>query len=70
MPDTPGLEVEFNEELAKKQTFKFWKSSHLRRLDGAHTNWERPLIEDDLDSELNLSTCMRKGIVAKYIGYL
>ena len=39
VPDGPGLGVEFNEELAKEQTFKFWEAPHLRRLDGSHTNW-------------------------------
>ena len=37
--DTPGLGVEFNEELASKQTFKFWEAPHLHRRDGSHTNW-------------------------------
>jgi galactonate dehydratase len=37
--DTPGLGVEFNEELARKQTFKFWEAPHLHRRDGSHTNW-------------------------------
>ena len=39
VPDGPGLGVEFNEELASEQTFKFWESPHLRRRDGSHTNW-------------------------------
>ena len=39
VPDTPGLGVEFNEELAKEQTFKFWEPWHLRRQDGSYTNW-------------------------------
>ena len=39
VPDGPGLGVEFNEELAKEQTFKFWEAPHLRRRDGSHTNW-------------------------------
>ena len=38
VPDTPGLGVEFNEEAAKEQTFKFWESPHLKRTDGSHTN--------------------------------
>jgi galactonate dehydratase len=39
VPDGPGLGVEFNEELAREQTFKFWESPHLHRRDGSHTNW-------------------------------
>jgi len=39
VPDTPGLGVELNEELAAKQSFKFWESPHLHRRDGSHTNW-------------------------------
>ena len=39
VPDGPGLGVEFNEELAKEQTFEFWEAPHLRRRDGSHTNW-------------------------------
>jgi len=39
VPDTPGLGVEFNEELAQKQAFKFWEAPHLHRRDGSHTNW-------------------------------
>jgi len=39
VPDTPGLGVEFNEELATKQSFKLWESPHLHRRDGSHTNW-------------------------------
>ena len=37
--DTPGLGVEFNEELAAEQAFAFSESPHLRRRDGSHTNW-------------------------------
>ncbi len=37
--DKPGLGVEFNEELAKTQAFKFWEAPHLHRKDGSHTNW-------------------------------
>ena len=37
--DTPGLGVEFNEELATGQEFQFWEAPHLRRRDGSHTNW-------------------------------
>jgi galactonate dehydratase len=39
VPDTPGLGVEFNEDLATQQTFKFWEAPHLRRRDGSYTNW-------------------------------
>lgn len=39
VPETPGLGVEFNEELAGKQTFRFWEAPHLHRLDGSVTNW-------------------------------
>jgi galactonate dehydratase len=31
--------VEFNEELAQQQSFKFWEPPHLHRRDGSHTNW-------------------------------
>jgi galactonate dehydratase len=39
VPETPGLGVEFNEELADRQEFKFWEAPHLRRRDGSVTNW-------------------------------
>ena len=39
LPEAPGLGVEFNEELAEKQAFKFWEAPHLHRRDGSHTNW-------------------------------
>jgi galactonate dehydratase len=39
VPDTPGLGVEFNEELARAQEFTFWEAPHLRRRDGSYTNW-------------------------------
>lgn len=39
VPDGPGLGVEFNEELAGKQPFKFWEAPHLHRGDGSYTNW-------------------------------
>ena len=39
VPDGPGLGVEFNEDLAAEQTFKFWEAPHLRRRDGSYTNW-------------------------------
>jgi galactonate dehydratase len=38
-PTAPGLGVEFNEELAKLQDFRFWEAPHLHRRDGSHTNW-------------------------------
>ncbi len=37
--DTPGLGVDFNEELALKQPFKFWEAPHLHKRDGSYTNW-------------------------------
>lgn len=37
--DAPGLGVEVNEELLKKQSFKFWEAPHLKRNDGSVTNW-------------------------------
>lgn len=39
LPTAPGLGVEFNEELAQKQQFKFWEPPHLHRRDGSYTNW-------------------------------
>ena len=39
VPDAPGLGVEFNEELAQTQEFKFWEPPHLHRRDGSYTNW-------------------------------
>lgn len=39
VPDTPGLGVEFNEEMAAEQSFKYWEPPHLRRRDGSYTNW-------------------------------
>ncbi len=39
VPDTPGLGVEFNEELAQQQAFKFWEAPHLHKRDGSYTNW-------------------------------
>ena len=35
----PGLGVEVDEELVRKQSFKFWEAPHLRRTDGSVTNW-------------------------------
>ena len=37
--DAPGLGVDFNEELALKQTFKFWEAPHYHKRDGSYTNW-------------------------------
>jgi len=37
--DLPGLGVEVNEELVKKQSFRFWEAPHLKRNDGSVTNW-------------------------------
>ncbi|HDH03101.1 MAG TPA: mandelate racemase/muconate lactonizing enzyme family protein, partial [Actinobacteria bacterium] len=37
--DAPGLGVEFDEELAKSQEWRFWEAPHLRRGDGSVTNW-------------------------------
>ncbi|MDR3475651.1 MAG: mandelate racemase/muconate lactonizing enzyme family protein [Devosia sp.] len=37
--DAPGLGVEVNEELIKRQSFKFWEAPHLKRTDGSVTNW-------------------------------
>ena len=37
--DAPGLGVEVNEALVKKQSFKFWEAPHLKRHDGSVTNW-------------------------------
>ena len=37
--DAPGLGVEVNEDLVKKQSFKFWEAPHLKRRDGSVTNW-------------------------------
>ncbi|MBU3025665.1 mandelate racemase/muconate lactonizing enzyme family protein [Zobellia galactanivorans] len=37
--DTPGLGVEFNEELAQEHTFKPIEIPRLRRKDGSFTNW-------------------------------
>jgi galactonate dehydratase len=37
--DAPGLGIEVNEELIKKQSFKFWEAPHLKRDDGSVTNW-------------------------------
>jgi len=39
VPDTPGLGVEFNEELALKSTFVPKEIPRLKRRDGSYTNW-------------------------------
>ena len=39
VPDAPGLGVEFNEEVARRQAFRFWEPPHLHRRDGSYTNW-------------------------------
>lgn len=39
VPDTPGLGVEFNEEMARNQSLKLWEAPHLHRRDGSYTNW-------------------------------
>lgn len=39
VPNLPGLGVEFNEELASKQTFKILEIPRLKRKDGSFTNW-------------------------------
>lgn len=39
VPDAPGLGVEVNEELVRKQEFKFWQAPLLSRRDGSVTNW-------------------------------
>lgn len=39
VPDLPGLGIELNEALAQTHTFHFQEFPHLRRSDGAVTNW-------------------------------
>ena len=39
VPDGPGLGVEFNEERAQAEEFRFWEAPHLHRRDGSYTNW-------------------------------
>lgn len=39
VPSTPGLGVDFNEDLAARQSLKFWEAPHLHRRDGSYTNW-------------------------------
>jgi galactonate dehydratase len=37
--DAPGLGIEVNEELVKRQNFAFWEAPHWKRSDGSVTNW-------------------------------
>ena len=37
--DAPGLGVEFNEEAALRQQFKYAEAPHLHRRDESYTNW-------------------------------
>lgn len=39
VPAGPGLGVEVDEDLVRRQTFAFWEAPHLRRTDGSVTNW-------------------------------
>lgn len=39
VPDGPGLGVDFNEERAQAETFRYWEAPHLQRRDGSYTNW-------------------------------
>src|SRR5690606_38248967 len=39
VPNGPGLGVEVNEDLVRKQEFKFWQAPLLSRRDGSVTNW-------------------------------
>ena len=39
LPTSPGLGVEFNEELAKKNEFKLVETPRLKKRDGSYTNW-------------------------------
>jgi galactonate dehydratase len=38
VPETPGLGVEFNEEMAAAHTFRFGRHWTLHRRDGSYTN--------------------------------
>ena len=38
-PTRPGLGVEFDREAARRSPFRMTEMPHLRRLDGALTNW-------------------------------
>ncbi|GAB3666126.1 galactonate dehydratase [Echinicola sediminis] len=39
VPEIPGLGVEVNEALLKKQSFEFLEVPHLKKKDGGFTNW-------------------------------
>lgn len=39
VPNSPGLGIEVNEDLVRKQEFRFWQAPLLRRRDGSVTNW-------------------------------
>ena len=39
LPDGPGLGVEVNEDIVRKQAFRYAEAPHLCRKDGSHTNW-------------------------------
>ena len=39
LPQGPGLGVEFDEERAAAQEWKFWEAPHQHRRDGSYTNW-------------------------------
>ena len=39
VPNTPGLGIDFNEELAQSQEWRFWEAPHWRRGDGSVNNW-------------------------------
>lgn len=39
LPTAPGLGVSFDEEAATHYAFEYWEAPHLRRRDGAYTNW-------------------------------
>ena len=39
VPDGPGLGIEVDEDLLKKEVFKYASPPHLRRRDGSVTNW-------------------------------
>jgi galactonate dehydratase len=39
VPETPGLGVELDEQLAQSQSWQFWEAPHWRRRDGSVTNW-------------------------------
>ncbi len=38
-PTRPGLGIEFDREAARRRPFQRWEPPHLRRRDGAFTNW-------------------------------